>query len=456
MSRIYRTLPPEGTRLGIAFSGGLDTRCAVAWLSEKGMKVFAYTADLAQPDESDPATIPPVAREHGAVEARLVDCREAMAREGVVAIKCGAFHLSSGGKKYFNTTPLGRAVTTTAIIRAMREDDVHVFGDGSTHKGNDIQRFYRYGILTNPNLKIYKPWLDQKFVDAFGGRTEMSEYIESLGLPYTKSKEKAYSTDANVLGATHEAKDLEYLQNGMKIVEPIMGVKPWDAALSIPAEEVTVEFERGVPVGINGRRFTSMIDIMTEANRVGGRHGLGMSDQIENRVIDAKSRGIYEAPGMALLHIAYERLLSAIHNENTLDQYFTLGRRLGRLLYEGRWFDPESMMIKDGLTRWIAPSVTGTVRLELRRGDDYSILSTRAEYMSYAPEKLSMERVEDAPFSPEDRIGALELQNLNVTDNRALLIHHVRAVAQLASGVGRGQLGVGASELLGDAESDSD
>jgi len=454
MSRIYRSLPPKGTKLGIAFSGGLDTRCAVAWLSRQGLDVYCYTADLAQPDEDDPALIPPIAEGHGAKRARLVDCREQMVREGLVAIQCGAFHLSSGGKKYFNTTPIGRAVTTTAIIRAMREDDVHVFGDGSTHKGNDIQRFYRYGILTNPALRIYKPWLDRAFVDAFGGRTEMSQYLESVGLPYTMSVAKAYSTDSNVLGATHEAKDLEFLDSGMSIVDPIMGVAHYRADVAIKSEEVTLEFECGVPVALNGQRFDKLIDMMLEANRIGGRHGLGMSDQIENRVIDAKSRGIYEAPGMALLHIAYERLLSAIHNENTLDQYFTLGRRLGRLLYEGRWFDPESMMIKDGLTRWIAPSITGTVRLELRRGDDYSILSTKAEYMSYAPEKLSMERVEDAPFSPEDRIGALELQNLNVTDNRALLIHHVRAVAQLASGATRGQLGVGASELLGDSEAD--
>ena len=450
MSRIYRTLPPKGTKLGIAFSGGLDTRCAVAWLSRQGLDVYCYTADLAQPDEEDPALIPPVAEAHGATRARLVDCREQMVREGLVAIQCGAFHLSVGGKKYFNTTPIGRAVTTTAIIRAMREDDVHVFGDGSTHKGNDIQRFYRYGILTNPNLRIYKPWLDRAFVDAFGGRTEMSQYLESVGLPYTMATSKAYSTDSNVLGATHEAKDLEFLDSGMNIVEPIMGVAHYRAETVIEREEVTVEFERGVPTAINGKRFDTLIDMMLEANRVGGRHGLGMSDQIENRVIDAKSRGIYEAPGMALLHLCYERLLSAIHNENTLDQYFTLGRRLGRLLYEGRWFDPEGMMIKDGLTRWIAPSVTGAVRLELRRGDDYTILGTRAEYMSYGPEKLSMERVEDAPFTPEDRIGALELQNLNVTDNRSLLIHHLKSTTQLASGVARGQLGAGASEVLGD------
>jgi argininosuccinate synthase len=434
MSRIYRSLPPKGTKLGIAFSGGLDTRCAVAWLSRQGMTVHAYTADLAQPDEKDPAAIPPVAMSHGAVAARLVDCREALAREGVIAIQCGAFHLSTGGKKYFNTTPLGRAVTATAIIRAMREDDVHVFGDGSTHKGNDIQRFYRYGILTNPDLKIYKPWLDQAFVDAFGGRKEMSEYLTSVGLPYTMSAEKAYSTDANVLGATHEAKDLEHLDKGLHIVEPIMTVAHFRKDAKVEPESVTVEFERGRPVAISGKRCHTLIDVVLEANKVGGRHGIGTSDQIENRVIDAKSRGIYEAPGMALLHVAYERLLSAIHNENTLDLYFSLGRRLGRILYEGKWFDAEAMLLKDAMTRWIAPSVSGSVTLELRRGDDYSILETRADYMAYAPEKLSMERVLEPAFSPSDRIGALEIQNLSVTDNRAFLLHHLDAVARLGTG----------------------
>ncbi|HTM44479.1 MAG TPA: argininosuccinate synthase [Polyangiaceae bacterium] len=431
MSRIYRSLPPKGTKLGIAFSGGLDTRCAVAWLSRQGIDVYCYTADLAQPDEDDVAVIPPVAKTHGAQEARLVDCREAMAREGIVAIQCGAFHLASAGKKYFNTTPLGRAVTTTAIIRAMREDDVHVFGDGSTYKGNDIQRFYRYGILTNPALRIYKPWLDQQFVDRFGGRKEMSEYLIEVGLPYSMSTEKAYSTDSNVLGATHEAKDLEFLHNGIKIVNPIMGVAFWKPEVKIDAEEVTLTFEKGVPVAINGKRFERAIDLMLEANKIGGRHGLGMSDQIENRVIDAKSRGIYEAPGMALLHIGYERLLSAIHNESTLDLYFTQGRRLGRLLYEGKWFDPEALMLKDGLSRWVAPSVTGSVTLELRRGDDYSILKTEAEFMMYGPDKLSMEKVQDPVFSPEDRIGALEMQTLNVTDNRELLLHHLSSVNKL-------------------------
>jgi argininosuccinate synthase len=445
MSRIYRSLPPKGTRLGIAFSGGLDTRCAMAWLSRKGIDVYSYTADLAQPDERDPAEIPPVAMSHGAKAARLVDCRDDLAREGFIAIQCGAFHLMTAGRKYYNTTPLGRAVTTTAIIRAMREDDVNVFGDGSTYKGNDIQRFYRYGILTNPELKIYKPWLDRAFVDAFGGRKEMTDYLTSLGMPYTASAEKAYSTDSNALGATHEAKKLEYLNEGMRIVDPIMGVPFWKRDCVIEPEEVVVEFEAGLPVALNGKRFDRPIDLLLEANRIGGRHGLGMSDQIENRVIDAKSRGIYEAPGMALLHIVYERLLSAIHNESTLDVYFTMGRKLGRLLYEGKWFDPESLMLKDALTRWIAPSVTGSVTLELRRGEDYTILNTVAEFMMYGPEKLSMEKVADVMFTPEDRIGALEMQTLNVTDNREMLVHHVERVARLGSGATIASL----PELLG-------
>jgi argininosuccinate synthase len=433
MSRIYRQLPPKGTKVGIAFSGGLDTRCAVAWMSRQGVDVYAYTADLAQPDEKDPNEIPPIAMTHGAKAARILDCREAMVREGLVAIQCGAFHLGVGGKRYFNTTPLGRAVTATAIVRAMSEDGVHVFGDGSTHKGNDIQRFYRYGILVDPKLHIYKPWLDQAFVTAFGGRTEMSQYLEQVGLPYKMGTEKAYSTDANVLGATHEAKDLERLDTGMKIVEPIMGVAHWKKSVAIEPEEVTVDFAQGLPVAVNGKDHGSLLALFLECNRIGGRHGLGMSDQIENRVIDAKSRGIYEAPGMALLNVAYERLLSAIHNENTTDQYAVLGRRLGRLLYEGKWFDPEAMMLKDALTRWVAPSITGSVTLELRRGDDYTILSTKAEHMAYGPDKLSMEKVEDPAFTPEDRIGALELQSLSVTDNRDLILHHLSSVKRLAA-----------------------
>src|SRR5512133_1699187 len=440
MSRIYKSLPPKGTAVGIAFSGGLDTRCAVAWMSEQGMAVHAYTADLAQPDEANPADIPPVALQHGAKKARLVDCRESMVREGIAALQCGAFHLSSGGKRYFNTTPLGRAVTTTAIVHAMREDGVHVFGDGSTHKGNDIQRFYRYGILVDPDLKIYKPWLDQAFVTAFGGRKEMSEYLERRKLPYKMGTEKAYSTDANVLGATHEAKDLERLDSSMRIVNPIMGVAHWKPEVAVKPEEITVVYEQGMPVELNGKRFGSPYELFLEANRIGGRHGLGMSDQIENRVIDAKSRGIYEAPGMALL--------SAIHNENTLDLYFSLGRRLGRLLYEGKWYDPEAMMLREALTRWIAPAVSGSVTLELRRGDDWTILDTKAEYMSYAPHKLSMEKVEDPAFTPEDRIGALELQNLSVTDNRDLLLHHLDAVRKLGAKAGAPGLGA----LLGEGE----
>jgi argininosuccinate synthase len=407
----------------------------------RGQEVYAYTADLAQPDEADVADIPPIAMSHGARAATAIDCRDAMVREGLIAIQCGAFHLRSGGKTYFNTTPLGRAVTTTAIVRAMMADQVHVFGDGSTHKGNDIQRFYRYGILVNPALRIYKPWLDSAFVKAFGGRTEMSEYLARIGKPYKMGTEKAYSTDSNVLGATHEAKDLERLDRGMRIVEPIMGVAPWRPEVAIAAEEVTIGFEQGWPTSINGKRFGSRVELFLEANRIGGRHGLGMSDQIENRVIDAKSRGCYEAPGMALLHLVYERLLSAIHNENTLDQYFNLGRRLGRLLYEGRWYDPEACMLKDGLTRWVAPAVTGEVTVELRRGDDYTLLDTRAEYMSYAPDKLSMERVEEPAFTPEDRIGALELQNLSVGDNRALLLHHLASVARLGAGGAAAELG---------------
>jgi argininosuccinate synthase len=446
MSRIYRTLPPVGTSLGIAFSGGLDTRTAVAWLSRKGLRVFCYTADLGQPDEKTPEDIPPLALSHGAETARLVDCREALVREGFLALQCGAFHLATAGRKYFNTTPLGRAVTTTAIVRAMREDGVNVFGDGSTHKGNDIQRFFRYGILVNPELRIYKPWLDDAFVTAFGGRTEMAEYLKSIDMPYHMGTEKAYSTDANALGATHEAKDLEYLDKNMTIVNPIMGVAFWRSDVAIAEEEVTVEFEAGVPVGLNGQRFGSRFALLVAANEIGGRHGLGMSDQIENRVIGAKSRGIYEAPGMALLHIAYERILSSTHNEETTDLYVTLGRRLGRLLYEGKWYDPEAMMLKESLSRWIAAPLSGMVRITLRRGDDYTIMETRAEKSAYAPEKLSMEKT-DAAFTPEDRIGALEMQNLPVLDNRGLLLHYAEHMGRL---VGGAESGLG--NLLGDGE----
>lgn len=425
MARIYASLPPAGSRIGIAFSGGLDTRAAVAWMKEQGLVVYAYTAHLAQPDEEDAASIPAVARHYGADEARLVDCREALAREGLRAIQCGAFHISTGGRRYFNTTPLGRAVTATAIIRAMQADDVHIFSDGSTHKGNDIQRFYRYGLLVNPELRIYKPWLDRDFVDRFGGRREMSEYLVQIGKPYRTSVEKAYSTDSNMLGATHEAKDLEHLDRSLHIVSPIMGAPFWKDEVSIEKERVSVEFEQGRPVAINGQRFSSLAELFLEANRTGGRHGLGMSDQIENRVIEAKSRGIYEAPGMALLHVCYERLMSAIHNENTQDLYFSMGRKLARWLYEGRWYDPEAMALKQALIAWVARPISGAVELELRRGDDYTILRTDAPGAAYAPDKLSMERTEGA-FSPGDRIGALEMQNLSVQDSRGLLLQQLQ------------------------------
>jgi argininosuccinate synthase len=432
MGRIHRSLPEKGTRVGIAYSGGLDTRTAVAWLSRQGLVVHAYTADLAQPDETDVASIPKGALEHGAAAARVIDCREALAVEGLVALQCGAFHVTTGGKKYFNTTPLGRAVTATHIIRAMREDGVNVFGDGSTHRGNDIERFFRYGTLVNPDLRVYKPWLDNAFVEQFGGRKQMSDYLTALGKPYKMSAEKAYSTDANMLGATHEAKDLERLDRGMHIVDPIMGRAFWKESEAIQRETVVVEFTGGVPTKLSGKKFDSLVDLFLEANAIGGRHGLGMSDQIENRVIEAKSRGIYEAPGMALLHLAYERLLSTVHNENTLDLYFTSGRRLGRLLYQGRWYDPEAMVLKEGLRKVVAAAITGSVTIELRRGDDYTLLDTRAVASAYDPDKLSMEKTEGA-FTPEDRIGALEMQTLSVLDNRNLLRHLIDASRQIGA-----------------------
>lgn len=433
MSRIFRSLPPEGTRVGLAFSGGLDTRAAVAWMAERGVEVHCYTGDLGQPDEAHPEDIPPVAMSHGATAARLIDCRERLVNEGLLAIQCGAFHLSTAGKTYFNTTPLGRAVTTTAIVRAMREDGVHVFSDGSTHKGNDIQRFYRYGMLVDPSLRIYKPWLDREFNEELGGRAEMSAFLSRAGMPYKASADRAYSTDANILGATHEAKDLERLDKGMTLVEPLMGVAHWRADVRVDPETVAVEFERGLPVRVNGRSFDSVVDLFIECNRIGGRHGLGMSDQVENRVIGAKSRGIYEAPGMALLHLVYERILSTVHNEDTTDLYVTLGRRLGRLYYEGKGYDPEALMLKDALSRWVGAAVSGAVEVELRRGDDYTIARTEAASMAYHPDKLSMERMETA-FTPMDRVGALELQTLAVNDNRELLLRHLRSGAEPSLG----------------------
>lgn len=420
MSKVLGSLP-TGEKVGIAFSGGLDTSVAVAWMREKGAIPFAYTANLGQYDEDDIDSIPGRAKEYGAEDARLVDCRESLVEEGLTAIACGAFHIRTGSKVYFNTTPLGRVVTGTLLVRAMKEDGVDIWGDGSTYKGNDIERFYRYGLLANPDLRIYKPWLDSDFVAELGGREEMSQWLQERELPYRASTEKAYSTDANMLGATHEAKSLEYLNTSMEIVEPIMGVKHWDPGVEIADEEVAIHFEQGRPVSLNGKKFASAVDLMMEANAIGGRHGLGMSDQIENRIIEAKSRGIYEAPGMALIHIAYERLLSAIHNEDTIAAYHLEGRRMGRLLYEGRWLDPQTLMLRESLMRWVASAVTGSVTLKLRRGDDYSIMDTQGDNFSYHPEKLSMERTEDAAFGPEDRIGQLTMRNLDIQDTRQKL-----------------------------------
>ncbi|MFC0323154.1 argininosuccinate synthase [Gallibacterium melopsittaci] len=409
---------PVGQKVGIAFSGGLDTSAALLWMRQKGAVPYAYTANLGQPDEDDYEAIPRKAKEYGAENARLIDCRSQLANEGIAAIQCGAFHISTGGVTYFNTTPLGRAVTGTMLVTAMKEDDVNIWGDGSTFKGNDIERFYRYGLLTNPRLKIYKPWLDQQFINELGGRHEMSEFLIANGFNYKMSVEKAYSTDSNMLGATHEAKDLEFLNSGIRIVNPIMGVAFWKEDVAIKAEEVTVRFEEGVPVALNGKTFANAVDLFLEANRIGGRHGLGMSDQIENRIIEAKSRGIYEAPGMALLHIAYERLVTGIHNEDTIEQYRINGLRLGRLLYQGRWFDPQALMLRETAQRWVARAVTGEVTLELRRGNDYSILNTESPNLTYQPERLSMEKVENAPFDPKDRIGQLTMRNLDITDTR--------------------------------------
>ena len=409
---------PKGQKVGIAFSGGLDTSAALLWMRQKGAMPYAYTANLGQPDEDDYNEIPKKAMEYGAENARLIDCRTQLAHEGIAAIQCGAFHVSTGGATYFNTTPLGRAVTGTMLVSAMKEDDVHIWGDGSTFKGNDIERFYRYGLLTNPNLKIYKPWLDQQFIDELGGRFEMSRFLIDNGFDYKMSVEKAYSTDSNMLGATHEAKDLEELSSGIKIVQPIMGVAFWDENVAVKAETVTVRFEEGVPVALNGKTFDNVVDLFLEANRIGGRHGLGMSDQIENRIIEAKSRGIYEAPGMALFHIAYERLVTGIHNEDTIEQYRINGLRLGRLLYQGRWFDPQALMLRETAQRWVARAVTGEVTLELRRGNDYSILNTESPNLTYHPERLSMEKIENAPFDPIDRIGQLTMRNLDVSDTR--------------------------------------
>ncbi|WP_394065308.1 argininosuccinate synthase [Alcaligenes sp. WGS1538] len=424
MTTILESIP-VGQKVGIAFSGGLDTSAALLWMRNKGAIPYAYTANLGQPDEPDYDAIPRKAQEYGAKVARLIDCRQQLVAEGIAALQCNAFHISTGGVTYFNTTPIGRAVTGTMLVAAMKEDDVHIWGDGSTYKGNDIERFYRYGLLTNPDLKIYKPWLDQTFIDELGGRAEMSEYMRENGFDYKMSAEKAYSTDSNMLGATHEAKDLEHLNAGIRIVKPIMGVAFWQDAVAVPAEEVRVRFEEGQPVALNGVEYADPVELMLEANRIGGRHGLGMSDQIENRIIEAKSRGIYEAPGMALLHIAYERLVTGIHNEDTIEQYRINGLRLGRLLYQGRWFDPQAIMLRETAQRWVARAITGEVTLELRRGNDYSILDTVSPNLTYKAERLSMEKV-DSMFSPRDRIGQLTMRNLDIVDTRNKLFTYTQ------------------------------
>jgi argininosuccinate synthase len=425
MSVILESLP-IGQKVGIAFSGGLYTSAALHWMKQKGAIPYAYTANLAQPDETDYEAIPRAAIEYGAEKARLIDCRGPLVREGIAALQSGAFHITTAGVPYFNTTPIGRAVTGTMLVAAMKEDDVHIWGDGSTYKGNDIERFYRYGLLANPSLQIYKPWLDAAFIDELGGRAEMSAYMQSHGFAYKMSSEKAYSTDSNLLGATHEAKDLEYLSSSIKIVVPIMGVAFWRDDVEIKAEEVSIRFEEGFPVALNGREFSDPVELLLEANRIGGRHGLGMSDQIENRIIEAKSRGIYEAPGLALLYIAYERLVTGIHNEDTIEQYRDNGRKLGRLLYQGRWFDSQAVMLRESAQRWVAKPITGEVTLELRRGNDYSILNTESPNLTFHPERLSMEKTEST-FSPRDRIGQLTMRNLDITDTRDKLLTYAAA-----------------------------
>ncbi len=424
MGHILQSLP-TGQKVGIAFSGGLDTSAALHWMRHKGAIPYAYTANLGQPDEPDYDDIPRRALQYGAERARLIDCRAQMVAEGIAALQSGAFHISTAGVPYFNTTPLGRAVTGTMLVAAMKEDDVHIWGDGSTFKGNDIERFYRYGLLVNPNLRIYKPWLDQQFIDELGGRKEMSEYMNRAGFAYRMSTEKAYSTDSNILGATHEAKDLEFLNKGIRIVEPIMGVASWRDDVPVRAETVSVRFDEGRPVALNGKAYDDPVELLVEANAIGGRHGLGMSDQIENRIIEAKSRGIYEAPGMALLFIGFERLVTGIHNEDTVEQYRENGRRLGRLLYQGRWFDPQGLMLRETAQRWVARVITGEVTVELRRGNDYSILNTESPNLTYKPERLTMEKGESV-FSPQDRIGQLTMRNLDISDTRDKLIAYVK------------------------------
>ena len=442
MSVILESLP-TGEKVGIAFSGGLDTSAALHWMKQKGAIPYAYTANLGQPDETDYDAIPRAALEYGATKARLIDCRSALVREGIAALQAGAFHITTAGVPYFNTTPIGRAVTGTMLVAAMKEDDVHIWGDGSTFKGNDIERFYRYGLLVNPSLRVYKPWLDAAFIDELGGRAEMSAFMQRSGFAYKMSAEKAYSTDSNILGATHEAKDLEHLSSSVKIVVPIMGAAFWRDDVEIQREEVAIRFEEGSPVALNGQQFDDPVALLLEANRIGGRHGLGMSDQIENRIIEAKSRGIYEAPGLALLFVAYERLITGIHNEDTIEQYRDNGRKLGRLLYQGRWFDSQAIMLRESAQRWVAKPITGEVTLELRRGNDYSILNTESPNLTFHPERLSMEKTEST-FSPRDRIGQLTMRNLDITDTREKLITYAATgLLTLSKGVEMPQLNNG-------------
>jgi argininosuccinate synthase len=445
MSNILEHLP-AGQKVGIAFSGGLDTSAALHWMKLKGAQPYAYTANLGQPDETDYEQIPRKAMEYGAVQARLIDCRAQLVREGLAALQSGAFHISTAGITYFNTTPIGRAVTGTMLVSAMKEDDVSIWGDGSTFKGNDIERFYRYGLLVNPELRVYKPWLDETFIEELGGRAEMSEFMRKSGFDYKMSAEKAYSTDSNILGATHEAKDLEHLDTSMKIVEPIMGAAFWRDDVVVKPEEVTVRFEEGWPVALNGTEFPDSVELLLEANRIGGRHGLGMSDQIENRIIEAKSRGIYEAPGLALLYIAYERLITGIHNEDTIEQYRDNGRKLGRLLYQGRWFDSQSIMLRESAQRWVAKPISGEVTVELRRGNDYSILNTVSRNLTFKPERLTMEKGEST-FSPRDRIGQLTMRNLDIMDTREKLLTYAQTgLLTLSSGTTMPQLKSGSDK----------
>jgi argininosuccinate synthase len=445
MSNILEHLP-IGEKVGIAFSGGLDTSAALHWMKQKGALPYAYTANLGQPDEKDYDEIPRKALEYGAEKARLIDCRAQLVREGLAAMQSGAFHITTAGVTYFNTTPIGRAVTGTMLVAAMKEDDVSIWGDGSTFKGNDIERFYRYGLLVNPDLRVYKPWLDAAFIDELGGRAEMSAFMQKSGFAYKMNAEKAYSTDSNLLGATHEAKDLEHLSSSVRIVDPIMGVAFWRDDVPVKAEEVAVRFHEGHPVALNGKEFPNSVELLLEANRIGGRHGLGMSDQIENRIIEAKSRGIYEAPGLALLFIAYERLVTGIHNEDTIEQYRDNGRKLGRLLYQGRWFDSQAIMLRESAQRWVARPITGEVTVELRRGNDYSILNTESPNLTFKPERLSMEKTESV-FSPRDRIGQLTMRNLDITDTRDKLLTYAQAgLLTLGTGANMPKLNSGSDE----------